>query len=85
MADYDAKLLREKLEALNGDRPRQPGRAALRLEDLSGLMELPTRLQAEKAAGSVPTKAEFDRLVDDINTLHRRLVAFIETVQKRLL
>jgi len=75
----------ETLETLAGERPGAMQRAAVRLEDLSGLMSLSTRLQSQHAAGAAPTKAEFDALVDDVHMLHRRLVAMMQSLQKRQL
>jgi hypothetical protein len=75
----------ETLETLAGERRGAPGRAAVRLDDLSGLMSLETRLQSQKAAGSTPTKAEFDALVNDVHMLHRRLAAVVSALQKRLI
>lgn len=78
--------LKEKLEVLDGSRGRKAIRqAAVRIEDLSGLLLLPESLTAAAAAGSTPTKAEFDKLVADVSTLHLRMLAVIEALQARLL
>lgn len=66
----------EMLEVLAGVRVKtQRGRAAVRIEDLEGLLEIPERLQAKPAAGAAPTKAEFDALVRDVDTMRLRLFA----------
>jgi hypothetical protein len=80
---FEEDRLRERLDTLNGDRDRS--RAAVRVEDLKGLFELPARLKSAKAAGAAPTKAEFDALVDDVAALHRRLKALHDALQKRLI
>lgn len=77
---------REKLETLDGSRGRNAlRRAAVRIEDVDGLLLVTQKLKAQKAAGSSPTKAEFDALVDDVNTLHKQLVAVSSALQARLL
>jgi len=78
--------LREKIEILDGSRPRQdPRRAAARIDDLAGILALPAKLKSAKAAGATPTKAEFDALVDDVTMIHNRLTALREALQKRIL
>lgn len=77
---------REKLETLDGSRGRNARRrAAVRIEDVEGLLLVTQKLKAQKAAGSTPTKAEFDALVDDVNALHKQLVAVSSALQARLL
>lgn len=75
-------LLREKVEVLNGDRARP--RAAVRLEDLAGLLQVPPKLQAQKAAGAAPTKAEYDKLLEDVHDLHNRLLAVAQALGTRM-
>lgn len=75
----------EKVEVLDGSRRGDARRrAAVRIEDLAGLLELPPKLQAAKAAGSTPTQAEFDALVADVQTLQVRLIAVVTALQTRL-
>lgn len=81
----DPRLV-EMIETLDGSRRRDAiGKAAVRLEDLQPLLEIPERLQSAKASGSTPTQAEFDALLADVNTLHRRLVAVAAALQQRIL
>ena len=72
----------ELIETLAGVRGRNREGAAVRLRDISGLLPLNPKLQSAKAAGSTPTKAEFDRLVADVHEVHRRLVALCEALTK---
>jgi len=77
-------VLRQKVETLDGSRRlADRGRAAVRLDDLNGLLALPETLKSAKAAGSTPTKAEFDALVDDVHELHRRLMNIVGVVRAR--
>lgn len=75
----------EKLEVLDGSRnSKARRRAAVRLEDLEGLLALPP-LKATKAAGSTPTQAEFNALVEDVQAIHNRLKALHDALQARIL
>lgn len=84
MPTPESDILREKLEILAGERPKNQRRSALRVSDLDGLLSLPAKLQSKKAAGATPTKAEFDALVADVHTLHRRLMSVMTALQERL-
>lgn len=76
----------ERLDTLDGSRTgRARRKAAVRIEDLAGLLELPQTLSAAKAAGATPTQAEFDALLADVRTLHRRLTAIVDALQARIL
>lgn len=76
----------ERLDTLDGSRGgRATRKAAVRIEDLASLLELPPTLKAAKAAGAAPTKAEFDALVDDILAMHRRLAVVAAALQGRIL
>lgn len=80
------ELLREKIETLDGSRGKGAIRqAAVRIEDLAPLLALPARLKSAKAAGSTPTKAEFDALVEDVAEMHRRLQAVADVLQAKIL
>lgn len=84
IAGGDLATLRERVEVLDGSRRLGPrGRAALRVDDLAGLLTLPDTLKSEKAAGSTVTKAEFDALVEDVHAIHRRLRVLATAVQAR--
>lgn len=75
---------KQRLDELAGVRQRgATGRAAVRIEDLQGLLSLPESLKSAAAAGSAPTKAEFDALVDDVGAIHRRLVAIMSALRSR--
>lgn len=79
-------IVKEKLETLDGSRGRQAlSRAAVRLEDLQGILELPAKLKAVHAAGAEPTAAEFDALVDDVGELLRALNVVVAALQARLI
>lgn len=76
--------LRQTIEELDGSRRLgNRGRAAVRLDDLNGLLQLPETLKSAKAAGATPTQAEFDLLVEDVHALHRRLLAVYEALRGR--
>lgn len=77
---------KERLEILDGSRSRSAIRkAAVRIEDLTGILELSAKLKSVKAAGAAPTAAEFDALVDDVAMLQLRLLAVAQALQARLL
>jgi hypothetical protein len=79
-------FLKEKIETLDGSRSKQNRRkAAVRLEDLAGLLALPPELKSAHAAGDAPTAAEFDALVDDVHEIQRRLTALRDALQARIL
>lgn len=76
----------EMLELLDGSRRKRVApKAAVRIEDLSALLEIPPKLKSVKAAGDPPTQAEFDALVDDVHAIHRRIAAVAAVLQARLL
>ena len=69
----------EKLEVLDGSRNRDKSRAAVRIEDLGGIMEIPRNLQATEVTAA-PTVAQYNQLVNDVLMLHRQLMV----VQRKL-
>lgn len=73
----------EKLEVLNGDRRLRIDRAAVRIEDFQGLLQLLPDLQSTTAGGSIPTKEEFDALVQDVKHLHERVLSLAEAIRSR--
>lgn len=75
---------REALETLDGARRRNIGAAAVRLQDMAGLLPL-QQLQSAKAGGATPTQAEFDALVEDVHRIHQRLTAIAEALRDRQL
>lgn len=72
----------EALEVLDGSR-RKPSidKAALRIEDLAALYQLPAGVGVE-AAGA-PTQAEFNKLVADVRALYTRLLAVSAAITLR--
>ncbi len=81
----DPAVAAERLETLDGRRPRAIREAAVRLQDLDGLMQTASRLQSTVSSGSTPTKAEFDALQKDVAELHRRILAVVEAIQARVI
>jgi hypothetical protein len=76
-------VLRQKIEELDGSRRLgNRGRAAVRLDDLDGLLQLPEQLKSEKVASTV-TAAAFNALVDDVHTIHTRLRAINVSLRGR--
>lgn len=73
----------EKVEVLDGTRARQKRRAAVRIEDIEPILQL-KQMQAKKAAGAAPTKAEYDALLADLAMLHARLLEVSELLTQRL-
>ena len=74
----------EMIETLAGARRHDgAGRAAVRINDLAGLLQVPARLKSAKAAGASVSVEEHNALVDDIHALHRRLVAVAQALQAR--
>ena len=76
----------ETLEILAGERtPLGPARrrAALRIEDLEGILQLSERLQSATVSGT-PTAVEFNALVADVHSIHQRLLAISQAVTARL-
>ena len=76
----------QELETLAGIRRMgaNAGQAAVRLDDLNGLLRLPDTLQSVKATGGqAPTEAEFNALVEDVHLLHTRLLAVIAALRVR--
>lgn len=76
--------IEEKVAVLNGERQNRKAEAAVTVADLAGLAQIAERLQSAKAAGSTPTKAEFDALVADVAAIHKRLLAVAEALGARL-
>lgn len=82
---YGTQRLAERIEVLDGARPRDRRCAAVRQEDLQGLMQVSDSLKSAKAAGALPTAAEFEALVEGVHMLHRRLIATVRALQARLI
>lgn len=85
MANTDEARLREKIEVLDGTRRKvDRRRAAVRVEDLAPLLQIP-QMQATAAAGAAPTQAEYDTLLKDVRTLHARLTEIATLLQAKIL
>lgn len=68
------ELVAEKVEVMNGDRQNAKEKTVVRYSMLSPLSDI-GRGTSRKAAGSTPTKAEFDLLVDDVRAIREALNA----------
>jgi hypothetical protein len=79
----DDDQLRQRLDELDGSRRPNKGRAAVRLDDLNGLLQLPDALKSAKAAGATPTKAEFDLLVEDATMILTKLRSVVAALRAR--
>lgn len=67
-------LVAEKVEVMNGDRQNAAGKTVVRYSNLSPLSDI-GKGRSKKAAGSAPTKAEFDALADDVREIREALLA----------
>jgi len=74
------ELIQEKVELLNGDKSATLEKSAIRRKSLDGLSRASNQ-RSKKAAGSAPTKAEFDRLVTDVQSIIEALRAVLQAVQ----
>lgn len=76
--------LQEKIEVLDGSRQSTAKRrAAVRIEDLSGLLDLSEKLKSGKV-GAAPTMDEHNALVDDVQMVFNRLRAVTDALQARI-
>lgn len=83
MADVSDRDLQE-LQVLAALRQKgSTGRAAVRLDDLNGLLQIAASLQSAVAAGSTPTKAEFDKLVADVKMIYQQLTVVVAALRAR--
>jgi len=73
----------EAIEVLAGTRTRDKNAAAVRMRDLTGLLQLPHSLAAKPAVGA-PTKAEYDALLRDVTKLSTQLRIVADALQERL-
>jgi hypothetical protein len=74
---------KETLDVLAGRRRAETRQAAVRIEDLIGILQLPPTLQATSAAAA-PTQAEFEALRRDVAKLHAQLMVVSSALQRRL-
>lgn len=84
MSSFDQQRQIEKLEVLAGERPKARHKAAVRIEDLAPLLQIP-QMQAAAAAGAAPTADEYAALLKDTRQLHARLTEIATILQGRLL
>ncbi|SFV31384.1 hypothetical protein SAMN05216456_1324 [Devosia crocina] len=79
----DARLV-EDLELLVGSRARGKSRAAVRIEDIEALLQVPRNLRSKKAAGATVDPAEFNALVDDLTALYDIMRSLADALQGRV-
>ena len=66
---------KERLDKLAGTRGKAAIRkAAVTIEDLQSLLEMPLTLKSAAAAGAAPTAAEHDALVAVVEALQARIL-----------
>ena len=84
---------REKLDVLAGNRVGERRAAAVRVEDLTGILQIRSKLQATHAAdaAAAPTQAEFNALTasynnlfNDVERLHELLRVTAAALQRRI-
>ncbi|MFC3074919.1 hypothetical protein [Shinella pollutisoli] len=79
---WNERQLVEAVEVLEGSRPGTRENAAVRIEDLAGLMELQDLQSSEVTAA--PSMDDFNLLRQDVRELHTRLTAVIRALETRL-
>jgi hypothetical protein len=80
------QLYREKLEILDGSRAGNVSvkrRAAVRIEDLIGIIQILPKVQAVALAGA-PTAAQYNTLLADVTKLHDQLIIVAKALNARL-
>jgi hypothetical protein len=81
------QLNREKLEILDGSRAGNVGvkrRAAVRIEDLTGILQILPKVQATALASGSPTFAQYNTLLNDVTKLHDQLMIVAKALNARL-
>lgn len=82
----DENRLRESVEELSGSRKHgSKAKAAVRIEDLSDLLQIPPKLKAEKVTAATVSVEQYNKLVDDNVALHRIMYAVAQRLQGRIL
>lgn len=74
MNQIELGQLKEAVDVLTGRRPSNRGSAAVLREDLTGILQLPLKLQSSQLTAA-PTMADYNRLQADIRALHAALSA----------
>jgi hypothetical protein len=82
MSPNDRQLI-EKIEVLDGSRPGALRHAAVRIVDLSELLQLAEVRTKEVAAA--PTQADFNALLRDVKEINLRLKTIADMLQARLM
>jgi hypothetical protein len=77
------EIITERLDVLAGTRTRDKSEAAVRIQDLIGILQIPTNL-ASKPAAAAPTKAEYDALLRDVTALQTQLRLVATALHDRL-
>jgi hypothetical protein len=75
------------LHILDGTRVKDKKQAAVRIQDVTGLLQMPPRLQSVPIPGTTPaapTGPQYNALQKDVRTLHAQLTAVAIALQKRL-
>lgn len=81
--DLELNQMLERFGLMDGTRGTDRSKRAVRLADMVPLAEFPKTQRSKKAAGATPTKAEFDALVDDVQTVFRQLSAIADALRNR--
>ena len=81
--DLELNQMLERFGVMDGTRGTDRSKRAVRLADMAPLAEFPKSPRSKKAAGATPTKAEFDALVDDMQTVFRQLSAIADALRVR--
>lgn len=70
------------LELLAGVRPGSKNKAAIRIEDVVAIRQLPAKIQAVSVS-TTPTAAQYNALLKDVKTISDALAAFALAIQQR--
>jgi hypothetical protein len=74
---------RELLYTLAGKRIKERGQAAVRIDDLNGILQLPPKPQV-KAVSAPPTAAEYNLLKRDVEKLYEQLALVAAVLQGKI-
>lgn len=84
MSIFDQTRALEDLQTLVGSRARGRTQAAVRIDDIAALLEVPPTLSAKKAEDAEVSVAEFNAVVADLTRLHQVLLAVATALQARV-
>lgn len=75
----------EQLEVLAGTRAKGEARRqqAVRINDMAGILALPETLQSTTVTAA-PTAAQHNAVVQDLHTIHQRLMALSQALTAKL-